>query len=164
MSGTVGQAREWCSAVRDDPALPARRFLFVSVGCAWRSFNGDAHTDTRRQGKARVARKQGDGAQSVVAILAPGRVAVKCQRADAMKKPMRSTGPCEPAGTMHVRCERYVARALSRNLERVRARCSPTSIGGSAAETQRAHHICARRKEATAPDAARRSGTHSASP
>ena len=29
-----------------------------------------------------------------------------------MKKSVRSTDPCEPAGTMHVRCERYVARAL----------------------------------------------------
>ena len=63
-------------------------------------------------GKARVAREQDDGAQGAVAILAPGRVAVKCQRADAMKKSVRSTDPCEPAGTMHVRCERYVARAL----------------------------------------------------
>ena len=63
-------------------------------------------------GKARVAREQDDGAQGAVAILAPGRVAVKFQRADAMKKSVRSTDPCEPAGTMHVRCERYVARAL----------------------------------------------------
>ena len=75
--------------------------------------------------KARVAREQGDGAQGAVAILAPGRVAVTCQRADAMKKPVRSTNPCEPAGTMHVRCERYVMRALSRYLERGRARVEP---------------------------------------
>ena len=37
-------------------------------------------------------------------------------RADAMKKPMHSPCTCEPAGTMHVRCEWYVARAASQEI------------------------------------------------
>jgi hypothetical protein len=154
-SGTVGRACERCSAVRGAPALHVRHFLSVSVTYVWHSFNGEAHTDTRRQGEGYKRARQ--WAQGAVAILAPGRVAVKCQRADAMKKPMRSPCTCEPAGTMHRRCERYTSHAHA--LEKFGAsqsECRPRSIGGLAAEAQRAHHMCARREEATAPDAARR--------
>jgi hypothetical protein len=66
--------------------------------------------DTRRQGEG-CKRASGDGAQGAVAIFAPGRVAVKYQRADAVKNPVRSLFSCEPAATMHRRGERYVARA-----------------------------------------------------
>ena len=68
-------------------------------------------------GKARVAKEsKAMGARGAVVILAPGCVADKFQRTDAMKKPMHSPCTCEPAGTMHVRCEWYVARSGSQEI------------------------------------------------
>ena len=107
----------------------------------------------------------GDGAQRAVAILAPGHCAVKYQRADAAKEPVRSFFSCEPAGTMHVKCEWYVARTDHGYVAQARASGAKDPLEGRQQRRKRRTIImCARRKEATAPDAVRRSGTHSASP
>ena len=152
--------------VRGGPALLARRFLFVYARCAWHSFKErptHGHTPARRG--LQESKAMGDGAQRAVAILAPGHCAVKYQRADAAKEPVRSFFSCEPAGTMHVKCEWYVARTDHGYVAQARASGAKDPLEGRQQRRKRRTIImCARRKEATAPDAVRRSGTHSASP
>lgn len=136
--------RERCSVVRGGPALLARRFLFVSARCAWHSFKErptHGHTPARRG--LQESKAMGDGAQRAVAILAPGHCAVKYQRADAAKEPVRSFFSCEPAGTMHVKCEWYVARTDHGYVAQARASGAKDPLEGRHQRRKR-RTICAR--------------------
>ena len=89
--------------------LPVSMPLFRQcVGCG---FNREAHGHMDTPAGRGLPKRARRWAQGAVAIFAPGRVAVKYQRADAVKNPVRSLFSCEPAATMHRRGERYVARA-----------------------------------------------------
>ena len=141
MQRSAGWSRCACST------LPVRVCRVRLAQFQWRGPHG------RR--KARVAREQGNGR----IVRSRSLHLVKWQskwRSRSLKEPVCSIFPCKPAATMHGIRERFVARARQK-CGASQSKRSPRSIASSVPEAEKAHRMCARRKEATAPDVARRS-------
>ena len=106
MQRSAGWSRCACST------LPVRVCRVRLAQFQWRGPHG------RR--KARVAREQGNGR----IVRSRSLHLVKWQskwRSRSLKEPVCSIFPCKPAATMHGIRERFVARALARNVAQVRA-------------------------------------------